>query len=390
MSKLLDPPACVISDTFLGWTNASCCKFGIPRLAFNGMSMFATAVKKSLSIHQNHKWVKSDTEPLDAKGVVQLRFAALTKADLPNSLRQMDTCLSQFYVEAEKLGSWGVIVNSFSELEKDYVASLESLYGNDTRAWCVGPLFLYNDQLEGASIGPDGPFPHKKWDNWLNQHEHENSVIYVSFGSQANLCESQLNELAYGLDLSGKDYIWVVRSKNWEPASDIDKGRGLIVEGWVDQRWVLAHQAIGGFLSHCGWNSVLESLSMGITILAWPMQNEQYLNAKLLVEEIKVGLQLPTVTRDGKVVRREVIGEAVKELMGGEKGKRVGEKAIKIGKMAKRAVQVGGSSHKCLNELIDQLSHVNSIGNGNGNGILHSVLPTESCDNQPGSLSLSL
>uniref|UniRef100_A0A2N9EZP8 UDP-glycosyltransferases domain-containing protein n=1 Tax=Fagus sylvatica TaxID=28930 RepID=A0A2N9EZP8_FAGSY len=198
-------------------------------------------------------------------GWVWVAGRALTKADLPNSLRQMDTCLSQFYVEAEKsdLGSWGVIVNSFSELEKDYVASLESLYGNDTRAWCVGPLFLYNDQLEGASIGPDGPFPHKKWDNWLNQHWHENSVIYVSFGSQANLCESQLNELAYGLDLSGKDYIWVVRSKNWEPPSDIDKGRGLIVEEWVDQRWVLAHQAIGGFLSHCGWNSVLESLSNG-------------------------------------------------------------------------------------------------------------------------------
>ena len=80
----------------------------------------------------------------------------------------------------------------------------------------------------------------------------------------------------------------------------------------------------------------------------------------------------------------------MKELMGGEKGKRVREKAIKIGKMAKRAVQVGGSSHKCLNELIDQLSHVNPIGNGNGNGILHSVLATESCDNKPGSLSLSL
>lgn len=80
------------------------------------------AVRKSLSIHQNHRWMKSDTESVDVKGV-QLHFA-LTKSDLPNSLRQMDTFLSQFYVEAEKsdLGSWGVIVNSFSELEKDHVA----------------------------------------------------------------------------------------------------------------------------------------------------------------------------------------------------------------------------------------------------------------------------
>ncbi|KAF3943095.1 hypothetical protein CMV_030313 [Castanea mollissima] len=373
MSKLQDPPTCVISDSFLGWTNASCCNFGIPRLVFHGMGVFAMAVRKSLSIHQNHRWMKSDTESVDVKGV-QLCFA-LTKSDLPNSLRQMDTFLSQFYVEAEKsdLGSWGVIVNSFSELEKDHVASLESLYGNDTRAWCVGPLFLY-DQMERASIGPNGPNPYREWTNWLNQHEREKSVIYVSFGSQAYLSDNQLNELAYGLELSGKDYICVVKSNNWDPPRDIKKGRELFLKDWVDQKWVLTHKAIGGFLSHCGWNSVLESLSMGVPILAWPMQNEQHLSAKFLVEEIKAGLQLPTVTRDGNTVRREVIGEAVKELMGGENGKRVRDKAIKIGKMAKRAVQVGGSSYKCLNELIDQLSHVSPVGNGNG--IFHSVLAT--------------
>nr|POF09108.1 scopoletin glucosyltransferase [Quercus suber] len=304
MSKLQDPPTCVISNSFLGWTNASCCNFGIPRLAFHGMGVFAMAVKKSLSIHQNHRWMKSDTESVDVKGV-QLCFE-LTESDLPNSLRQMDTFLSQFYVEAEKsdLGSWGVIVNSFSELEKDHVASLESFFGNDTRAWCVGPLFLY-DQMERASIGPNGPNPYRKWTNWLNQHEREKSVIYVSFGSQVYLSDNQLNELAYGLELSGKDF---------------------------------------------------------------------HLNAKFLVEEMKVGLQLPTVTRDGNTVRREVIGEAVRELMGGANGKRVRDKAIKIGKMAKRAVQVGGSSYKCLNELIDQVSHVSPVGNGNG--IVHSVLAT--------------
>ena len=109
---------------------------------------------------------------------------ALTKADLPNSLRQMDTCMSRFFVEVEKsdLGSWGVIVNSFSELEKDHFASFESLYGNDTRAWCAGPLFLY-DKMERALIGPNGPNPYREWTSWLNQHEHEKSAIYVSFGS---------------------------------------------------------------------------------------------------------------------------------------------------------------------------------------------------------------
>lgn len=339
---------------------------GIPRLVFNGMEVFARAVKKSLSIHQNHKWLNSvtstcsDTEHVDVTGL-QLRFP-LTKADLPDSLRQMDNCLSKFFVEAEKsdLGSWGVIVNSFIELEKDHIAPLESLYGNGTtRAWCVGPLFLYHDQM--------GAPENRAWDwaSWLNMKEHEKSVIYVAFGSQADLSDSQLDELAYGLELSGKDYIWVVRSKTWDPPSDINyKGRGLISKEWVDQKWVLAHRAIGGFLSHCGWNSVLESLSMGVPILAWPMQNEQHLNAKFLAAEVKVAIQVPTVNRDRKVVRREVISEAVKELMGGGGGKKARDKAIELGKLAKRAVQVGGSSYKCLDELIHQLPLI-------GNAIHH-------------------
>ncbi|KAG2699858.1 hypothetical protein I3843_07G207000 [Carya illinoinensis] len=362
LSKHQDPPTCVISDSFLGWTNDSCRAFGVSRLVFHGMGAFAMAVKKSLSINQNHKCVESDTEPLDVKGV-RLRFE-VKKKDLPNSLRQMDSCLSQFFVEAEKsdLGSSGVIVNSFSELEKEHIASLESLYGNGTRAWCVGPLFLYGEMEGERTTQQNGQTSLRKWASWLNRHEEENSVIYVAFGSQADLSESQLDELAYGLELSEMDYILVVRSKsNWEPPSDIvsEGKKGLILKEWIDQKWVLAHRAVGGFLSHCGWNSVLESLSMGVPILAWPMQNEQHLNARFLVEEIKVGVQVPTVSREeGKIVRREVICEAVKELMGGDgSGKKAREKAMELGKWAKRAVQVGGSSYKCLDELIHQLSH---------------------------------
>ncbi|KAB1212282.1 UDP-glycosyltransferase 90A1 [Morella rubra] len=363
MSELQDPPACVISDSFLGWTNALCRAFGIPRLVFNGMGVFAMAVKKSLSVHQNHRGVTSDTEPVDVKGVNPR--CALTVSDLPYSLREMDSGLSQFFVEAEKsdLGSWGVIVNSFRELEEnDHVASVESLYGHDARAWCIGPLFLY-DEIEAPRIGLNGPSSSSRWANCLNQSENDKSVLYVAFGTQTHLPDSQLDELAFGLELSGIDYIWVVRSSSWEPPSDVSKGRGVVVREWVDQKWAIAHRAIGGFLSHCGWNSVLESLSMGVPILAWPMQHEQHLNAKFLVEEAQVGIRVPTVMRDGKVVTREVICEAVKELMGEESGKRARDRASELGKLAKGAVQVGGSSYKCLNELIDQLSQVNLHSN---------------------------
>lgn len=357
MSKVQDLPVCVISDTFLGWTNTSCRVFRIPRLVFHGMGVLPMAVKKSLVIHQTYKEVDTDTEPLVVKGV-QFGFT-LTRADLPNSIRERESNVSQFFLDSEiyDIGSWGVIANSFVELEKDHVASLESLYGNNTRVWCVGPLLLY-DQIEGVRNGPNGPNPSTKWAEWLNQQMGGKSVIYVSFGSQSNLSETQLDELAYGLELSGHNYFWIVRSKTWNPPCD---GRGLIVREWVDQRWILAHEAIGGFLSHCGWNSVLESLSEGVPILAWPMFAEQHLNAKYLVEELKVGLQVPNLNRAMKIVSREAICEGVKELMGGVKGFKSRENVVELGRMAKRSVQVGGSSYNNLNELVNQISHISAL-----------------------------
>lgn len=359
-----DRPTCVISDSFLGWTNALCQSLGLPRVVFHGMGVFSMTVKKSMVIYQTHsKSVKgnySDDDVLEVKGV-DLPFH-LKRADLPNSLRETDCRVSEFFTEAERsdLGSWAVIANSFMELDKDYVLPLESLYGNGTRVFCLGPLFLY-DQMEGdGNIGPNGPDPSEEWADWLNQRvDQEKYVLYVSFGSQAKLCDEQLDELAYGLEKSGVDYIWVVRSKTWSPPSGLISGgvtKGLIVRQWVDQKWVLAHRAVGGFLSHSGWNSTLESLGYGVPILAWPMQAEQHLNAKYLVEGLKVGIGLPSASaRDGRIVRREEIREGVEELMRGVRGKQAREKAIELGRMAKRAIQVGGSSYSHLNEIIQRV-----------------------------------
>lgn len=314
------------------------------------------AVKKALSMHQTHKCAKHDGDIVHVKGV-EISFD-LFRRDLPRSLRVMDCRISDFFLEAERsdLGSFGVIANSFVELEKDYVLSLESLYGNNgTRTFCVGPLFLY-EQIDKNGIGLNGPDPSSKWADWLNQRSQEKSVLYVSFGSQANLCDEQLDELAYGLDLSGEYYIWVVRSKTWSNPTNVNGGgtRGLIVREWVDQKWVLAHWAVGGFLSHCGWNSVLESMANGVPILGWPMQAEQHLNAKYLVEELKVGIGLESCwARDGRVVGREEISRGVKELMRGVRGKQARERATELGRIAKKAVQVRGSSYKELNEIIE-------------------------------------
>ncbi|KAL5548488.1 hypothetical protein UlMin_003719 [Ulmus minor] len=349
-----DPPACLISDSFLGWTNAICRTLGIPRIAFNGMSVFAMTIKKAVEDEETRQFFgRNGDEVVNVKGV-EISFE-LTVADLPKSMKEENNPNGEFFLEAVRSdsGSWAIIANSFMALEKDYVVSLESLYDNKTKTFCVGPLFLY-DQLEGEKIGL-GPKLSSPWAEWLNENREDKSVIYVSFGSVANLSDEQLEELAYGLELSGENYIWVVRYKTWSPPTALIGGgekKGIVVNEWVDQKWVLAHWAVGEFLGHCGWNSVLESLANGVPILAWPMMAEQHLNAKYLVEGLKVGIRLPS---DGNnVVLREEIGKGVKELMSGIRGRQARDKAIEFGKMAKEAVLVGGSSYKSLNELIER------------------------------------
>ncbi|CAK7354132.1 unnamed protein product [Dovyalis caffra] len=362
MIKSKTPPLCVISDFFLGWTLASCQALGVPRLVFHGMGVLSMAIGKSAWVHAPQQKSMSMFEPIDLPDM-KLPFT-LTRADLPGELidsPNQDDPESQFLREAmeAEAKSWGVIVNSFQELEKSHIPSFESFYKNEAKAWCLGPLFLHDrmkglekctNQKDSSMLTP-----------WLNKQVAPDSVMYVSFGTQADVSDAQLDEVASGLEESGTPFIWVVRSKTWSLPSGMEeklKGRGLIVKEWVDQRQILSHRAIGGFLSHCGWNSVLESVSAGVPILAWPMLGDQFLNARFITDGLGAALSVKRIRNTDSnevLVSREAICEGVKELMGGQKGKSARERAEALGRVAGRAVQRGGSSHDTLNKLIDQL-----------------------------------
>lgn len=156
-------------------------------------------------------------------------------------------------------------------------------------------------------------------------------------------------------------FLWVVRSDIWSLPDGMEervKGKGLIIREWVDQPAILKHSAIGGFLSHCGWNSILESLSVGVPILAWPMIAEQAVNAKLVVEGLHIGVGIEKMQgADAKVigVSREAISRGVKELMEGCQGKISREESQTLGEVARQAVKEAGSSYLSLKKLIDQL-----------------------------------
>ncbi|KAH7851584.1 hypothetical protein Vadar_013728 [Vaccinium darrowii] len=345
---------CIISDGFLGWTQQSATKFGIPRLVFYGMSNYAQSVNRSIGVNGQLSGPQLDDEPF---AVTDFPWIKLTRNDFdePFNSREPKGPYMDFVIEqviaASK--SYGQIMNSSYELEPLYAD-----YWNrecEPKAWCVGPFCL-------AKLPKTEPEPHQKptWLQWLDQNLAKgNSVLYIAFGSQVEMSSEQLHEIVVGLEESKVNFLWVRKKSE----SELDDGfeervqeRGLVVREWVDQRAILEHGSVQGFLSHCGWNSVLESVCAKVPILAWPMMAEQHLNARVVVEEIKVGLRVET--SNGSVrgfVKSEGLKKMVRELMEGEMGKEVRKKVKEVGEAAKKAVEEGGSSWHNLNQLIDEL-----------------------------------
>ncbi|CAI0438677.1 unnamed protein product [Linum tenue] len=365
-----DRPLCVVSDFFLAWTLDTCRAYGVPRLVFHGMSVCAMALSKSLWRAAPRLVGAGANEPLDVPNM-NLPFD-LTVGEVPweimvNGIGGPGNPFVEFMEEVgwADVNSWGVVVNSFEELELSHIPALESFYRDGARAWCLGPLFLCDQAQAQAprdkSKGAEGLF---ELGRWLDERAvaPPGSVMYVSFGTQADVSSAQLDELAHGLEMSGVPFVWVVRSGSWSVPEGLEgriEGRGLILRKWVDQRYMLGHRAVGGFLSHCGWNSVLESVSAGVPILAWPMMAEQPFNAKLIVEGLEAGLRIEAagsrVADDGVVFKREAICRGVRELMGGAKGRRARDRAQALGRVAHRAVGDGGSSRDAMTRLISEL-----------------------------------
>jgi len=197
------------------------------------------------------------------------------------------------------------------------------------------------------------------------------SVLYVSFGSGGTLSYDQIQELALGLEMSEHRFLWVVRTPNDiaaeaaylaedsqnEPVEFLPKGflertkgRGLVVLSWAPQAQVLAHSSTGGFLTHCGWNSTLESMLNGVPLIAWPLFAEQRMNAIMLTQDIKVALR-PSADPESGLVGRDEIARVVKRLMEGEEGKRIRNRMKDLKDAAAKVLGEDGSSTRALSEL---------------------------------------
>ncbi|MCL7041388.1 hypothetical protein MKW94_029748 [Papaver nudicaule] len=211
---------------------------------------------------------------------------------------------------------------------------------------------------------------------WLDAQPNS-SVLYVSFGTLTSLSDKQIREIAFGLENSRQRFVWALKDadrgdiySNHDQVRRIElpegyeervKGVGMIVRDWAPQLGILAHPSTGGFLSHCGWNSCMESISMGVPIATWPMHSDQPMNALLVTEVLKIGVGVREWAHRGEVASSTTIESRIRKLMVSEEGKDMRKRAEELGAAVRQAVSEGGTSTAEWNAFLTHISRPQDI-----------------------------
>ncbi|GMN39275.1 hypothetical protein TIFTF001_008503 [Ficus carica] len=377
----LEPsPNCIVSDKNILWSGDVARKFGVPRILFDGLSCFAVSCIHHLRVSKVHESVASESEPFVVPGLpdrIELTRAQLSGAFNPGS-NQLFKSMREKVMEAEE-GAYGVVKNSFEELESEYEREYKKTTGK--KVWCVGPVSLCNeDDLDKAQRGnfkasnKEEEEYYLKWlDSWGPR-----SVVYACLGSLSRFTPPQQIELGLGLEESKRPFIWVIRGaykkeefENWLKEDGYEervKGQGLLIRGWAPQVLILSHPSIGALLTHCGWNSTLEGICAGVPMITWPLFAEQFYNEKFVVQISKIGVSvgaekvvhLGDEEKFGVLVKRDQIKEAIDKVMEmGKDGEERRKKAQELAEAAKKATQEGGSSYVNITLLLEDIKHLN-------------------------------
>ncbi|CAB4267458.1 unnamed protein product [Prunus armeniaca] len=266
----------------------------------------------------------------------------------------------------------GIIANTFEELEPP--AILKAIAGGlcvpdapTPPVYYIGPL-IAEEKESGDSAEAEDCL------SWLDQ-QPSRSVVFLCFGSIGSFSGAQLKEIADGLEKSGQRFLWVVKkppldekTKQVQGVHDFDlegllpegflertKDRGLVVKSWVPQVVVLKKESVGGFVTHCGWNSVLEAVIASVPMVAWPLYAEQHLNRSILVKDMEMAIAVEQREEDGFVFRDE-LERSIRELMESEKGRELRERSRKMGEMALAAWSESGSSTRNLVNFVNSIT----------------------------------
>ncbi|KAG4187000.1 hypothetical protein ERO13_A08G077500v2 [Gossypium hirsutum] len=344
-------PLCIIGDIFFGWMAGVAEEVGLFHAVLSGAGGFGLACYYSIWLNLPHKQVKKDGgDHFLLPDFQEASKIELTQLPLTMSVADGRDSWSIFHHKylPEWTKSGGILFNTVEEFDDIGLVYFKRKLSKPV--WAVGPILLSTENRIRASMGGATPEYCKAW----LDSKPEKSVLFVSFGSMNTISPSQMMELAKALELSGRHFIWVVRppigfdinsefkANEWLPEGFEERMResekGLLVNKWAPQQEILSHKSTSVFLSHCGWNSVLESLSHGVPLLGWAMAAEQFFNVKLLVEQVGVCVEVAR----GKTceVKHEEVAAKIKLLMSdSEKGKEMRRKACEVREMIESAMK---------------------------------------------------
>ncbi|TXG74216.1 hypothetical protein EZV62_002795 [Acer yangbiense] len=341
---------CIIYDPIMYSAEAVARHLKLPSIMLR-----TTSVTFALSFYVYPKIQKEGYTPFQDSKSLELvpefhpfRFKDLTVFNL----KSVDDFL-QFVTTITNLQTSGMIWNSIDCLEQSSLAQLRQK--SQVPFFLIGPMHKLFPFPSSSLLEED-----RSCISWLDK-QTENSVLYVSFGSMATVEEKEVAEMTWGLANSKQPFLWVIRPGSVLVSESVDLllddfkesvgERGCIVK-WAPQKEVLAHSAVGGFWTHCGWNSTLESVSEGVPMICRPFSADQKLNGRYVSHVWRVGVEL-----ENGFERRE-IERAIKLLMEEKEGEEIRQRAAELKQELQLSIQKGGSSYNSLNELVELIMSV--------------------------------
>ncbi|KAL4188551.1 hypothetical protein AMTRI_Chr08g202760 [Amborella trichopoda] len=342
-----DPVAGFFYDGIMGFAGEVGTELGLKAMAFRTSSATSFAVFANIEkLHEMGYLPIRDFESEERiSELPPLRIKDLPAFSSDNSvLESFWAGISQLTKQTKKASA--LILNSLSALENEALKMIQHDF--HIPIYAIGPL---NCQISLNLLPEDS-----KCLSWLDAQPPK-SVIYTSFGSLAGMDSSQVAEIAWGLANSGCRFLWVVRpgSVNGYDAAELPSGfmdqvgsRGLVV-GWAPQKDVLAHQAVGAFWTHCGWNSTLESLCAAVPMACWARFGDQKVNSRLACGVWRVGLEM------GREVERGEVERVLRRLLMEREGEEMRERGRELMQVLESSLEKGGSSYEAFEALVNKL-----------------------------------
>ncbi|BBN15551.1 protein MpUGT30 [Marchantia polymorpha subsp. ruderalis] len=376
-------PTCLLSDVWLGSLREEATSYGIPSWV---LCPYASGYLSTLTyVYQ-----------LQSKGILNLPYSfrdgvnrnecisipglpLLKIQDIPIYFSRESPLFEYLSIGAASVSKCSVILlTSFYELESRSIEGFKSFmralavgfHKKSPTVWSIGPTFDMASYSKESNVAESEPGElHKHPSIAFLDTQAASSVLLVMFGTLVYHTPEQIEEIARGLENSQQPFLCVLNVPNMNtgwitPGHEEDRisavvpadcignarGRGLFLEGWVPQKKILAHPSTGGFVTHCGQNSILESIGMGIPLIAWPMLSDQLLNARFLVNEVQIAVDISRGP-DGFVDRKE-LEKSVRTLFHSDEGNLVRRNCLMMREMARKAVQENGSSWKNIEALV--------------------------------------